>query len=76
MEKFLKLMTFGDTTRNVTPQNFKSHPTLEQHRTHFFKKINILFTLIYISCKIWNSTEFFKNNLNIPMSGQGNVFKK
>ncbi len=26
--------SFGDTVRNVTPQNFSTHPTSRQHSAH------------------------------------------
>jgi len=35
--------SLGGTARNITSQNFKSHPTSKQHRTHLKKKIQFQF---------------------------------
>jgi hypothetical protein len=31
-------LSLGGTTRNITPQNFVTHPTSGQHRTHIKNK--------------------------------------
>jgi hypothetical protein len=50
-------LSLGGTTRNVTPQIFKTHPTLEQHRTHVKKAFHskLFIKKLPKPCKIQNS---------------------
>jgi hypothetical protein len=36
-------LSLGGTTKNVTPQISKTHPTLEQHRIHIKKTFQIIY---------------------------------
>jgi len=36
-------LSLGGTTKNVTPQIFEAHPTLEQHRIHINKTFQIIY---------------------------------
>jgi hypothetical protein len=71
--------SLGDTIRNVTPQNFETHPTLKQHMIHLKKYFNFKFYMKTLpkSCKIWNFNWIYKKIMLIfQMSGQRNSFRK
>jgi hypothetical protein len=57
-------LSLGGTTRNVTPQIFKTHPTLEQHRTHVKKAFHskLFIKKLPKPCKIQNSNWIYQKN--------------
>ncbi len=57
-------LSLGGTTRSVTPQISKNHPTLRQHRTHIKKVFHskLLIKRLPKSCRIQNSNWIYKKN--------------
>jgi len=53
----------GGTIRNITSQNFETHPTWKQYRTHLKKKIQFKFCIKRLpkAFRIWNFNWIFEN---------------